>query len=179
MGTPGKRPRLYVGGVAQCIDDSLPYTDQAGGATTGAHGTATEPPGRLPRPGTGACCRRFQLGPVIVSQVMDQLAPADQTPLAGVFPSRKRKRRFGLTLPARTVLSVSLAPQWVVPRTRSIHAVPGHNLLIQLHAQPRLLRHDDVAVHYREALPGQRLPQRPLLDAILEVVRVRQARHEV
>jgi hypothetical protein len=31
MGTPEKKPRRYVGGMALCIDDSLPYTAQAGG----------------------------------------------------------------------------------------------------------------------------------------------------
>jgi hypothetical protein len=31
VGTPEKRPRLYVGGVELCNDDSLPYTNEAGG----------------------------------------------------------------------------------------------------------------------------------------------------
>jgi hypothetical protein len=31
MGKPEKQLRLYVGGMALCIDDFLPYTAQAGG----------------------------------------------------------------------------------------------------------------------------------------------------
>src|SRR5947207_399059 len=65
-------------------------------------------------------------------------------------------------------------PMRMRPPPASADPVPGHDGLVQLDAQPRLLRHADVAVADREALPRQRLPQRPLLDAVFEIPAVRQ-----
>src|SRR5262245_44439796 len=53
------------------------------------------------------------------------------------------------------------------------------DVVIQIDAQARFLRHADVAVHDGELLLRQRLPQGPLLHAVLEVMRVGQRRDEV
>ena len=54
-----------------------------------------------------------------------------------------------------------------------------HYLLVEVHSEARFLRHRNVPVHYRKPLLGQRLPQGTLLDAILEVVGIRQSSEEV
>ena len=61
----------------------------------------------------------------------------------------------------------------------SSHPILLDNRLIQFDAKSRFLRHANVAVEDGETLLRQGLPQRPLLDAILEVMRVRQGGDEV
>jgi hypothetical protein len=55
----------------------------------------------------------------------------------------------------------------------SADPVTGHDLFVQVHPQAGLFGDRDLAVDHRELLPGELLPQGPLLDAVLEVVRVR------